>query len=55
MILEFGVLRVPDPRLKHWSRVRYSRLQLSELDLHEYTFYVNVGSSVDTVFKALAD
>ena len=27
-------------RLKHWSRVRYDRLSLCELDLYEYAFYI---------------
>jgi hypothetical protein len=38
-------------RLEHWSRVRYSRLSLSELDLHEYTYYVNVGNTMEAIMK----
>jgi hypothetical protein len=41
-------------RLKHFSRVRNGRLMLNELDLHEYAFYVNVGSNMQTILKALA-
>ena len=41
-------------RLKHWARVRYGRLSLSELDLHEYTFYINVGSDMKTICKHLS-
>ena len=40
-------------RLKHWSRVRYSKLSLTELDLHEYAYYINVGSSMKDVMAAL--
>ena len=40
-------------RLKAWSRHRYSRLHLSELDLHEYSFYVNNGSTMTTIMAAL--
>jgi len=40
-------------KLKHWSRVRHSRLILNELDLHEYAYYVNVGSSMKDVMAAL--
>ena len=40
-------------RLKHWCRVRYSRLLISEGDLHEYAYYINVGSSVEAIMKAL--
>ena len=41
-------------RFKHWSRVRYGRLQLTELDMHEYAYYVNVGQSMDAVMRSLA-
>ena len=40
-------------RMKHWSRVRYSRLLLSEGDMHEYVFYVNVGKDVASIMNAL--
>ena len=42
-------------RLTTWSRHRYSRLQLTELDLHEYAYYVNVGSLMALVACALRD
>ena len=41
-------------RLKEWSRHRYCRLRLTELDLYEYAFYVNVGKHFSDVMKALA-
>ena len=41
-------------RLMHWARARYSKLSLNEGGLHEYTYYVNVGSSLEAVVKALA-
>ena len=41
-------------RLKAWARHRYSRLQLTEEDLHEYTFYINKGSLMADVMQALA-
>ena len=40
-------------RLKHWSRVRYGRLQLCELDLNEYAYYVNEGSSIRVIAGGL--
>ena len=40
-------------RLKAWPRARYTRLQLTELDLHEYTFYSNMSDSVCKVLEAL--
>ena len=40
-------------RLKHWSRVRYCKLSLSELDMHEYAYYVNVGSTMKDVMAAI--
>ena len=40
-------------RLKHWSRIRYGRLMLSELDVHEYAYYVNVGHTMHLVFQGL--
>ena len=40
-------------RLKLWSRKRYSKLMLTELDLHEYAYYVNVGSTMEDVMAAL--
>lgn len=30
-------------RLKTWSRHRYGKLQLADLDLCEYTYYINMG------------
>ena len=41
-------------RIKHWSRVRYGRLSLDELDLHEYAFYINVGRDMKTICKYLS-
>ena len=40
-------------RLKHWSRIRYGRLSLGELDLHEYSFYINVGRDMKTICRNL--
>ena len=40
-------------RLKLWSRKRYSKLMLTELDLHEYAYYVNVGATMEDVMAAL--
>ena len=39
-------------RMKHWARVRYGKLLVEELDMHEYMIYVNTGSSMHTVLKA---
>lgn len=41
-------------RLKHWSRVRYSALKISELDMHEYAYYVNAGDTMADVMLGLA-
>ena len=41
-------------RLKHWNRVRLGNLRITELDLHEYTFYINAGSEVDEVMTGLS-
>ena len=41
-------------RLKQWSRVRNSMLRLTELDLHEYTYYINGGSTVTDIMKGLS-
>jgi len=41
-------------RLKHWARIRYGALKLTELDLHEYTFYVNAGETMADVMRGLA-
>jgi hypothetical protein len=40
-------------RMKHWSRVRNGRLSLTELDMHEYAYYINVGSDMKSVMKVL--
>ena len=42
-------------RFKAWSRKRYGKLQLEELDLCEYAFYVNVSNAFDDVLSALAE
>lgn len=50
-------------RFKRWVRQRYGQLQTggdeshedyADLDLYEYTFYINVGNSMGAVMKALA-
>jgi len=41
-------------RLKHWSRTRNGTLRLTELDLHEYSFYINGGDAVEDIMKALS-
>ena len=38
--------------LEAWARLRYSRLQLTEEDMHEYAFYVNVGKAIADVCGA---
>ena len=40
-------------RLKRWNRQRYGRLAVSEEEMMEYTFYVNVGKSISSVMKGL--
>ena len=40
-------------RLKSWARMRYGRLQLSEVDLYEYTFMVNNGTEFDDIMSSL--
>ena len=40
-------------RFKHWSRVRYGVLSVTELDLHEYSFYINGGDKVDDALKGI--
>jgi hypothetical protein len=40
-------------RLKTWSRRRYGKLSITELDLHEYTFYVNAGNDMSTIMNGL--
>ena len=50
--LHANVIESENARLKGWARHRYSRSQLSELDLHEYAFYVNVGQSMSAVLSA---
>ena len=42
-------------RLKRWSRKRYGVLQLSELDLLEYTFMINKCSAMSGIMEGLAD
>ena len=39
-------------RIKHWARVRYGKLALNDLDMHEYMYYVNTGASMEAVMKA---
>ena len=39
--------------IKRWCRARYSRLLLTELDMHEYAFYMNAGKSISVVAGAL--
>ena len=50
-------------RFKRWVRQRYGQLtaggdasheEFADLDLYEYTFYINVGDSMEAVMKALA-
>jgi len=41
-------------RVKGWSRHRYGRLSITELDMQEYVFYVNGGSDISLVMKGLA-
>ncbi|CAK0803831.1 unnamed protein product, partial [Prorocentrum cordatum] len=41
-------------RLTHWSRVRYSVLEISELDMYEYACYVNAGDKMADVMLGLA-
>ena len=40
-------------RLKKWSRMRYNKLQLNTCEMDEYIFYINVGSSMSSVFHGL--
>jgi hypothetical protein len=41
-------------RLKHWSRARYGRLNVTEREMAEYTFYVNHSKKMSAVMEALA-
>ena len=41
-------------RLKDASRARYGHLRLTEDELAEYAFYVNIGSSMPNVLRGLA-
>ena len=40
-------------RIKAFARARYSQLQLSDADVHEYAYYVNVGDALPDVAPAL--
>ncbi|CAK0897724.1 unnamed protein product, partial [Prorocentrum cordatum] len=40
--------------LKGWNRQRCGQLELGALEMGEYTFYVNVGGEVESMFKGLA-
>ena len=40
--------------MKHWSKVRYGRLSLTELDMHEYALYVNMGADMKSVMKVMS-
>ena len=42
-------------RLKAWASHRYNKLQLSDLDLHEYAFHVNAASAMADVTAAMSD
>ena len=53
-VFDFLAAKSENGRLKHWSRVRYGCMQLCELDLHEYAYYVNVGFSDSHIMKAMA-
>ena len=41
-------------RVKRWSRARYGKLNLTEADMGEYVYYVNVGDDVSSVMRGLA-
>ena len=41
-------------RIKRWNRARYGALTLSELEMHEYIFYVNGGKCMIDVMRGLA-
>ena len=41
-------------RLKKWNRKRYGGLQITQMEMEEYVFYVNVGTDMDSVMKGLA-
>ena len=41
-------------RLKRWNRSRYGTLTLSEPELFEYVYYINIGSSWEDVMKGLS-
>ena len=41
-------------RAKGWSRKRYGLLHLSEEEMDEYVFYVNVGGTMASVMRGLA-
>lgn len=42
-------------RLKRWNRNRYGRLQLNELEVTEYVFYINHGERMVDLLKGCAD
>ena len=41
-------------RAKGWSRKRYGLLHLSEEEMDEYVFYVNIGGAMASVMRGLA-
>ena len=41
-------------RVKTWSRQRYGKLHLREMEMDECIFYVNAGSSASKMFQGLA-
>ena len=43
-----------NPRLKHWDRGRYGKLQLNKWDMNEYVFHVNIGNDMVPVIHGLS-
>ena len=43
-----------NPKLKHWDRGRYDKLQLNKWDMNEYVFDVNIGNDMVSVMHGLS-